>query len=340
MYSIKSSGINIALAVIFSAIAITACKPKGAGDVEFNEFPKSVTLEGRQICMPDSEIRVLGTADVVDDGYAYYLYDSPYTMSFSDKDFSRFNDFAPKGEGPGEVEGVSALFVRNPSNDRFTVYDPYQIKIYDTSPGDSLALHELISFPDEFKKYSPTQVFKLKDGSFVGARGDFKYGLVSYSPESGTVTEWPLGGDFDTDNPVYKEVSKRAIGYNEKNGVIAEIYGLTPTVFIHDENGDIVGRYRYTGYESHQNKENKPAACYMDIKLTDNYIWLLYGDVDESDTSKVFALDYDGNPVAEFTIKATYAIAVDEQKRRLLSINPNEEEDNLVVYDLPDFLWK
>lgn len=324
--------------VVFAVIT-SACSSSSTEEVDFCEFPKTITLEGNPIIMPDDECRVLGMADVLDDAYIYYLYDTPFALSASDKDFSQFNDFARKGQGPGEVSGVSPLFAANPSNRCFTVYDPYSMKMYETSFESNFVLKDLISFPDDYRRYSPSQVVKLKNGAYVGARGDFNYGLVSYNPDSCVVSEWQLGGDFDLNNPVPDEVSMRAISYNPNKRIIGEIYGTLPIVILHDENGNIVGKYNYTGYRQHTAPDNNTADCFMDLELSDNYVWLLYGDPDESDTSRVFTLDYEGNPIAEFIISSTYSIAVDEQKRRLLSINPDIEDGNITVYDLPEFLW-
>lgn len=329
---------TLAVMIALTAI-ITACSSSDTGEVNFCEFPKTVTLEGKTIILPDDECRVFGMADVVDDGYVYFSYDNPFALSASDKDFAHFNDFARKGQAPGEVSGVSPLFAVNPSNSCFTVYDPYLMKMYETSFDSNLALKELISFPDEYKRYSPTQVVKLKNGSYVGARGDFNYGLVSFNPDSSAVAEWPLGANFDLNAPVSDEVSMRAISYNLHRRIIAEIYGTLPFVILHDENGDIVGKYNYSGYSQHTAPDNNIADCFMDLELSDSYVWLLFGDPDESDESRVFTLDYEGNPIAEFIISPTYSIAVDEQKRRLISINPDTEDGNITIYELPDFLW-
>lgn len=340
MYTMNMMNKMYTQAVMIALIAIiTACSSSGTEEVDFCEFPKTVTLEGKAIILPDDECRVLGMADVVDDGYIYFSYDRPCALSASDKDFTQFNDFARKGQGPGEVSGVSPLFAVNPSNGCFTVYDPYLMKMYETSFDSDLALKELISFPDEYKRYSPSQVVKLKNGSYVGARGDFNYGMVLYNPDSCAVAEWPLGADFDLNAPVSDEVSMRAISYNLHRGIIGEIYGTLPIVILHDENGDIVGKYNYSGYSQHTDPDNSIADCFMDLELSDSYVWLLFGDPDESDVSRVFTLDYEGNPIAEFIISPTYSIAIDEQERRLLSINPDIEDGNLTIYDLPDFLW-
>lgn len=320
-------------------IIFTACSSSHTEEVDFCDFPKIVTLEGNTIILPDDECRVFGMADVVDDGYVYFLYDTPFALSASDKNFAHFNDFARKGQAPGEVNGVSPLFAVNPTNGCFTVYDPYLMKMYETSFDSDLVLKELISFPDEYKRYSPSQVVKLKNGSYVGARGDFNYGMVLYNPDSCIVTEWPLGDNFDLRAPVSDEVSMRAISYNLHRRIIGEIYGTLPFVILHDENGDIVGKYNYSGYSKHNAPDNSIADCFMDLELSDNYVWLLFGDPDESEVSRVFTLDYEGDPIAEFIISSTYSIAIDEQERRLLSINPNIEDGNITIYNLPDFLW-
>ena len=61
-------------------------------------------------------------------------------------------------------------------------------------------------------------------------------------------------------------------------------------------------------------------------------------DQEEMANSRVFCLDYDGNPIAELIIESTSTIAVDEKDHRLLVIDPNNDESNLIVYDLPEFL--
>ncbi|MCM1111001.1 MAG: TolB-like 6-bladed beta-propeller domain-containing protein [Clostridium sp.] len=324
--------------VIANVMMATGCVNNHDIEKQFCEFPVSITLEGERIYMPDSVIRVLGMADVVDSGYVYFLYDSPFALSASDTEFKNFTEFARKGQGPGEVAGVSAMFSTKSSGDGFTVYDPYRMKLYGTSFGSGFVLNELSAFPDDYIKYSPSQVFCIGDGTYVGARGDFNYGLVAYNPAASTVAEWPLGDDFDTVDPVYEEVATRSIGYNRKNGVVGEIYGAYPVVILHDETGRIVGRYRYTGYAAHTAPDNQPADCFMDLELTDSYIWILYGDQDESESSKILVLDYAGEPIAELVIESTSSLAVDEKNRKILSIDPNNDDGNLTVYNFPEIL--
>lgn len=333
MNKLSYSWITFATTTI--VVAASSCTDSDTTYKQFCDFPVSVALEGEKICMPDSDIRVLGMADVVDGGYVYFMYNSPFALSASDEEFKEFTDFAKKGQGPGEVAGVSAQFAMNPYGDGFTVYDPYKMKIYETSFKSGLVLNELLTIPDDYRKYSPSMVFRLGNGVYVGARGDFNYGLVAYNPDASTVAEWPLGGDFDMDHPVEDEVSMRAISYNKKNGTVGEIYGTCPIIILHDENGDIVGRYKYTEYSPHTAPDNNLADCFMDIRLTDSYIWVLYGDPDESDTSKVMVLDYAGEPIAELTIESTLSFAVDEKGRKIISVDPNKEEGNLTVYEIP-----
>ena len=127
------------------------------------------------------------------------------------------------------------------------------------------------------------------------------------------------------------------MGYNKDKGIIAEIYGSLPIVILHNEDGSIKKRIQYSGYSKHEDPIGQVADCFGDMILTNEYIWLLYGDQDESSESKVFCIDYEGNPIAELIINSTTSIAVDEIEKKLIAIDPNNDEGNLVVYELPEF---
>ena len=329
--------LNIFFIIVFSLFTI-GCQSPNKKDTIFNDCPQTFHLRGKVVEMPDTIIRVLGKAYVYGDNYLYYMYHSPYLFSISDKNFRNFRDFGLKGEGAGELQG--AFVIDNPLNpDCPQIYDYRKNKIFTTSSNSDLSLIETLSFPQIFNEYAPPRVIQLKNGSFVGIRGDFRYGLICYNPESGTVEEWPLGEDFDNDNPDYGELSLRVLGYNKDKGIIAEIYGSLPTVILHKEDGSIIKRIRYSGYSKHKDPKDQVADCFGEMVLTNEYIWLLYGDQDESSESKVFCIDYEGNPIAELIIDSTTTIAVDEIEKKIIATDTSDNERNLVVYELPEALF-
>ncbi len=318
------------------SLLMASCHSDKSIDTSFKDFPKSFQLEGRAVSLSDSTIRCLGSASVSDDYYVFFTYDAPYLFTTTDKEFKNIREFGKKGEGPGEINGSFATCYPEAHNS-FGIYNSSAKKMYSVDIDSSLNLSETISFPENFNNYDPIRVQELDNDNYVGIRGDFRYGLVCYNPENGEVTEWPLGGDFDIDNPDPDEVSIRVINYNKDKGIIAEIYGSYPTIILHNEDGSILKRITYTGYEKHKKDNDRANNCFGNLVLGGKYIWVLYGDKNEMENNIVFCLDYEGNPIAELVIEPTGTIAIDEKENRILAIDPNKEEKNLMVYDLPDF---
>ena len=326
--------------LIYTVIAIlqifSSCNSKEKSDHFFNDFSEIYTLEGKAIKMPDSVIRVLGHADVTDNSYIFFMYDSPNYLSTSDKNFENFFDFGVKGQAPGELQFAS-LTGYNKEDGSYDIYDCNAKKLYRFIPGSNYSLEEIISFPQSFNEYDPLKIVPLSNGTYAAPRGDFKYGMINYNPTTGEVIEWPLGDDFDNENPENQEVSKRIIKYNKEKKLIAEVYGCYPTVILHDEDGNIVKRLTYTKYKKPASYDSS-ASCFSSIFLTTKYIWLLYGETFDN-SNQVLVIDYDGNPIAQLLIQPTMNIVVDEQENKLITTDPNQEENNLVVYDLPEFLF-
>jgi hypothetical protein len=276
---------------------------------------------------------VPGKVGVTDDGYLIYIYDSDYFISVTDKSFKETAIAAHKGNGPGEVQGISGTIGQKlDNNGLLSLFDPYTYKLYGYNPKKTEPLITVMTFPTEFSQYTPINVIKLKNGCFIAPRGDFKYGMIMYNPETNTTTTLPIGlSDIDEQNPEYAYVSLRVIAYSEKNGIVAEIYGCTPTVILRDESGNVIGTIKIDDFAKNDNN-GKPAKVYNSIALTDKYIWLLYGDFMTSDNSHVYVLTYAGEPIADYLIKAASSIAIDEKEKLIIAVNPNSEDNGIVTY--------
>jgi hypothetical protein len=318
---------------------IVACQPSGdkaiTGDVVVpcKSFPKEIKLDGKTQIIERNEPYVPGKAIVTEDGYWVYLYDSDYFISVTDKSFKEVATIAHKGNGPGEVQGVSGALGQKLSDDGLlAIFDPYTYKLYGYNSKKAEPLTTIMEFSTEFTQYTPMSVIKLKNGCYIAPRGDFKYGTIMYNPKTNATETLPIGlSDVNEQHPEYDYVSMRDIDYSEKNGVVAEIYGRTPTVILRDESGNVIGTIKIDGFRL-KNDDGKPANVFNSIALTDDYIWLLYGDTKTSENSHVYVLTYSGEPVADYSIKATQNIAIDTKEKLIIAVDPNNDENSIVTY--------
>lgn len=331
--------IVIITAYICSLLALVSCNGKQSGtNVKVESFTKTVTLTGTPVNMSDSVVRVIGSVYPTDNGYVFYQYGNPYLLLATDKEFNLIKAFARKGEGPGEVSSVSDLFGQKLDNGFLTVFDSYTKKMYGADPKNNYQLMEVDNFADT--SFDVWAIARMKNGTFVGARSDFRYGLIAIDADR-KVSEWPVGYEFNNpDNPDNEYLSLRVLDYNPERGILGEIYGKLPVVILHDENGNIVKTIIYTEYKAVKKENGRLSDCFCGLSLTSKYIYVLKGDRDTDDNSEILVFDYDGTPVASLEIPYAQIMTVDEAANRILAIDANQEENNVMIYEIPDFLRK
>lgn len=324
---------------IILIMSIISCNNKNdVRDTRFSDFPIQMSLVGKKVEFPDSDHYTVGSVEIAGDGYLFYTYKTDYYLLMTDSAFSNVKPLAYKGEGPDEFAGVSGIFGQAlDSAGSLSIYDPYKICLYSIDPSNEYRLKEEISFSKTFNQYLPLSVVKNTDGKYIAIRGDNQYGMILYDPKTKDVEEWPLGYDFkDTDNPAYDVISFRSMAYCEQNGICAEIYGCFPTVILHDSDGKINGAYTYTEYIKPDKDNGEAMECFLDIDLTPDYIWLLYGDPDRDEKCHIFVLDYAGLPIADFKIESAMRIAIDARRQLIIAVNPRSDEEDAMVYKIPD----
>lgn len=185
----------------------------------------------------------------------------------------------------------------------------------------------------------PAKVIQMPDGAYIGTRKDFQYGLMKYSPSDKSVTELPSGYDFeDIDHPDSDQVSMHVMEYNQKNDVLAELYGCFPTVILRDGKGNVTGTLTYKEYSPDKDEDGAKYDCFCGVCLTDNHIWLLFGDEDKDDPQRIFVLDYNGDPIADLEIEPASTFRIDPRNRLILTVNPNCDEANVKVYEIPSYI--
>ena len=331
--------------IIFICSCIIAlcysCNDKNAQTINTRSelFHKAETLDGRHVEF-DTIPGVVGLLTPVDSLYFCYLYDSEHYIMITDRDFNILGYTARKGGGPGEVIQISTLFGNILKNTDFAVLDPNKRTVYgcdlnhwnDMTP--RLELATVTDVP------TPLYLQELKNGKYLMAPMDYQYGLYTYDQAVDSVYHWPIGPDLPENKKHYIS-SGRRFAYNQTNDIVAEYYSVLPLLILHNVNGDVVRIFQYDDMPRWENIDGDSENLISGICLTDNCIFTLLGDCDSTgdpkDIQSVLVTDYEGHPVVRLNIKPAYSISIDKDYRRLIAVNPDEDE-NITIYDIPDWI--
>lgn len=310
--------------------------------IDFRDIPCLTVRNDTIISVEeDSNPLIVGATKSIPSGYMMYLYDNDNIICIADTSFRITKLCVEKGMGPTELAGVSGRFGQiievEDGDSLVSVFDPYTSIVYGLNT-DSGMLKEYMCFPNDMSKYIPSNVTRLKNGELISPRGDFKYGMIAYDPQKKVVKEWSIGlKDIDITHPDESHVSLRAYDYNEKSGLIAEIYGLIPTIIVHNESGDVI---KTITINSLPQTSDEPTDYFRDICLTDEYIFVLCGDPNVDEANYVAVITHTGDPVAAYKIRPTQTIALDLTKSMLIATNPNIDEGNIAVYGPMEYIHK
>ena len=315
------------------ALGVISCQNRGKTEmvIDYLDFSHANTPPSTTVSFEGSSPFVIGKTEVISTGYMMYLYDSDDMLGITNQSFELVCMAGHKGSGPGEINGVSGRFGQpiDSIGILVSVFDPYLSSMFalDTETG---IMQKIMQFPDSMSRYHPFDVMRLKNGVYISPRGDFQYGIVSFNPKSNEVKEWPVGlKNIDITHPLENHVNLRAYDYNEKGGIIAEIYGTIPKIIIHDESGEIIRVFTITGMprETDESKD-----YFRDICLTDEFIFLLWGDPSFDPTSHVLVMTHSGQPIVSLKIRPTHNITIDISNSCIISTNPEIDDANIVVY--------
>lgn len=307
--------------------------------ISFKDIPQSHIRLDTTVFLANEIPLIVGTTKPIKSGYMMYLYDNDNFICLTDTSFKINKMAVPRGNGRAELTGVSGKFGQSlESGDSIvSVFNSGKSTVYALNINNG-SLEEYIQFPNIMSRYMPFSVTKLKNGEFISPRGDFKYGMVAYNPEKNVVEEWPIGLEsIDVNNPEEKHVNLRAYDYNKNSGLIAEIYGLIPTIVIHDELGNVIRTITIDGVP--KEKENSE-DYFHDICMTDDYIFVLCGDPSVDESNFVVVLTHTGTPVTSYKIRPTQTITADLSTSKLITTNPNIDEGNIAVYGPIEYIHR
>lgn len=334
----KMSGWLPAVSVAL-CVGLTACD-KGHDPSEIialEGFPEETVLQGTAVEF-DTIMGVVGSAEVLDTAYLFYLYDSDHFIMQTDKDFNIVGYRARKGQGPDEFSGISTDFGDILADGGFGVADPYKSRLYEYTGEnhDSLAL-----VADLWAALGNTEAWRMiqtSDSTVIAILLADEYGIKEVNTRTGERSDWPLGYELD-ENAQNKNAitSGRALAHNRRNGVTGELYSRLPVVILHDREGNVWKRMSYGNIPATETIEYGTHSPLKGVRLGDKYIYLLCIEEKGQPYAHILVADYEGNAVGKLKIEYANAFTVDEQAGRIIAVNPDVDERGLMVYQLPGF---
>lgn len=323
---------NIIYVIFLSILSIT-CNSHNEGQVSIiNTLSEPTELKATPHTFGDSIVRVVGAVASISEGYLFFLYYSDSMMLFCDKEFGSVQEFAKKGEGPGEVLWVSGKFGFKLPNGKYGLLDPYKKIIYGFSLDEGLDLAAEIDFKKSSSNFDPANIQVLSKGKYVAPRTDFRFGLVEFDVKDSITKEWPIGYVFTEDDIREEILSMRDISYNSDKNLVGEIYGGLPIVIFHDTDGKVVKKLEFRNIAHPAKADGSLYDCFKGIQLGKESIWILYGDNDIDSKSKIIRMDYNYKVEAVYEIQSASVFCVDEESGLIICVNPNSEEFSVVSY--------
>ena len=317
------------------ALLVASCSNKDTNIVRITELPESIQLAGTPVYISSEEPLIVGNIESIGDRLILYLYNNENFLASVDSQFGDVIYFAHKGDGPGELSGISGKYnMRSSKYGEYLLFDPYKKKIFSYTQSDGYNLSLICDFKEFKVKYYPQKILLLKDGNIVSPLQN-TYGLQMYDKEQEKIIDWPLGYEFDKKRPIEEHIVLRAFDYDPILGLVGEIYGSFPSLILHNEGGGVELRIDFPIFKAIKKEEGDLSEVFKDIQMTDKYIYLLYGDEEIEEFNKVIQLSYEGVIVKVMDIYPASTILVEEDKNRIFGVNPNEEEYNVVEYNMP-----
>lgn len=327
------------VASVAFCIGLTACDKGHDGNeiIALESFPEETVLQGSAVEF-DTIMGVVGSAEVLDSAYMFYLYDSDHFIMQTDKDFNIAGYKARKGQGPGEFSGISTAFGDILADGGFGVGDPYNSRLYEYKGENYDSLTLVADLWGALGNIGAWRMIQTSDSTVIAILLAHEYGIKEVNTRTGERSDWPLGYDLD-ENAQNKNAitSFRALSHNRRNGLTGEIYGGLPVLILHDGEGNVWKRMAYGNIPATETIEYGTHSPLRGVRLGDKYIYLLCIEDKEQPYAHILVTDYDGNAVGKLKIEYAQTFTVDEEAGRIIAVNPNVDERGLMVYELPSF---
>ena len=322
-----------------------------------NDIPKTKLLVGSKLIIND--ITFPRRLAVVDNYLVVSELDSDLFLHLIKLDASSptyLRNFGVKGDGPGEIRGVSYIetgfeentfwtfFVNNKLNSKF--------QINDTS------LHAIDQFRLVGDLYMAVDITWTADSTFMTIRADDHEKFVEYDLEGNIIKTFGTWQGIIAGNYPMSIISSLYDG-RFKSSPDKQTFALfcirTDVIEILDRrSGNILSvrgpaNYRYEfevdyslGYPMFSTKNFKDSKPqYVDGYLTDKYIYALYSgrtraEIDQKNImcDEVFVFDYEGNLLKHYKLDhSLLTFAIDEKHNKMYG-GTYDANPGIVVFDL------
>lgn len=328
----------IRFVLFIAAIMLMSCSEQDKR-VAIKSFPEPIVLQPSVVSF-DTIPGVFGKAQAVDSSYLFFLYNSDHHLMVTDTDFNIKKFVAKKGEGPNEVLAIPAVYGDILDDDRPGILDRYAYKLYAMPDSGGSGRLELIQdFSKDLKDIDPRFALQLDSANYAIVQGINRYGIIGYNSTTSARHEWPLGEEtLDNENPTTEISFCRDIDFNKKRQIVAEMYGILPVLILHNFDGSINKVISYGKIPAIDQINEDTNDPFGGIKLTDDYIYVLYCPEAGGSYETILVMGYDGNPVASLKIDPAMTFEIDEANGRIIAVNPMDEDSSVKYYTLPENL--
>lgn len=265
-----------------------------------------------------------------------------YHFTFYDSEFRMVGHWGHNGRGPGEYIApiYYGQYEKTDSSIQFCLWErsSYELHSVDIIKTDSVISMQSISR------------FKMPRDSKVEPRVLVRCGMNSFFG----VSDWEDCCFFTSDstfsNPhfaahvlpfdaksVAHEMSQSCYGIKPDKSRIAIAYFCLPQIDIRTADGEIVQTIFLNKIIRPQDLDlNNRSDYFYKAVADDQFIYTLCDapDSDRSGRNNILVFDWDGNPVAKYSVLRASSFAIDKQTHRLITINMDQTNSLCSIYSM------
>ncbi len=270
--------------------------------------------------------------------YAIYTYGknlilqskAEYFFTVIDTAFNEKGQFCRRGNGHNEfIAPMLMNCVTTPQ-----VIEKTNNSIYSVNPSDNYAITHQQTLAYDIPNIS--WLHKTKSQAYIGYTLGYGKGTF-YCSKDCDVKSIDSGLSISEALPEYKFLSQSVSACSPDGSIVVSAYFHFPICVIYDSEGNIVANLTFKDYaiDNYSDIDILPEN-FRDVCITDKYIYLLHQDNDDdTSTSNVYRLSYDGQLISHYIIPSAVAIAATENDSTLYAINADDKFTVCNVYSMP-----
>ena len=322
--------------------------------LDFNSFPNEKSLHGKNVGPVESFnqlVKIIYSKNFI----LVFDVKSDYYFKLLNRELQIVETFGKKGDGPHEIPFVPIL-----SKHDFITLGAIYFYNYGKSEVVAMKIDSLGEvFPNTIDHYPlPEQLYNVQrvvvveKDKMVGNAGMPEGKLYFFNSEKENVLSitpfYPkLNFRIEKEKLIYKFTGQLATSKPQNTLVCANTY--FPQLEIYNLDGELQKEIRTSNFEmSDYRRSNFSHFYYYGVQITDKYIYALYlGEKKDnilqqmlhSLKSQIHIFNLEGAPVLELKLdRLINDFIVDEARQRIIGIYEDNENQPLVMFELPQSL--